>query len=672
MEPRGTRKLVSHRSAGGRRALAMVCLFVCVTTVQAQGVDRREMNTGQLILENSPEIPAQLRSDLYRYQDVRAAAFRAWSGDGDSIYVSTGFGNVDSIHRVDAPLGARRQLTFFREPIGELSRRPGSDQLVFTRDVGGSGFSAIFSMEPGTGEAVALTGDDARDTALAWDRQGTRLAYQSTRRDGRSNDIWVMRPGTDEPAEIALESPDGSWWGPVEFSADGRKLLVTNYVSVTDSRSVLVDLDRQDYEVLAGDDGNPSVNRPVAFDDEGRGFWLITDRGTEFSHLAWQSIVPGAQPELLTADIPWNVTEAVISPRRDRLAFVTNEAGQSRLYLMDTRTRRYRLVDSLPVGVVSGVLFSPDSRKLAMTINTATTPSDAFVLALGRRPLKFGRLRQWTESEVGGLDTGAFAVPELVQYRSFDGRDIPAWIQRPAGEGPHPVIVRIHGGPESMATPSFSISFQMWVATLGAAVIQPNVRGSAGYGKTYVGLDDGRRREDAVRDIGALLDWIEAEPDLDERRVVLYGGSYGGYMVLASAVHYSDRLRAAVDYVGISNFVTFLENTQDYRRDLRRKEYGDERDPEMRAFLQSISPLNNVEKITVPLFVIQGENDPRVPATEARQIVNALRSAGRDVWYMNALNEGHGFRKRENRDVMQQAVVMFFRKHLAVGDDEQQ
>ncbi|MEM9316467.1 MAG: prolyl oligopeptidase family serine peptidase, partial [Pseudomonadota bacterium] len=247
---------------------------------------------------------------------------------------------------------------------------------------------------------------------------------------------------------------------------------------------------------------------------------------------------------------------------------------------------------------------------------------------------------------------------------------IPAWVYRPEGEGPHPVIIQIHGGPEGQSRPGFSNTYQMWLQKLGVAVLRPNVRGSDGYGKTYMGLDNGFQREDSVRDIGALLDWIETQPDLDSERVAVFGGSYGGYMVLASAVHFSDRLRAAVDIVGISSFVTFLENTQDYRRDLRRAEYGDERDPAMRAHLENISPLNNIEKIKVPMFVVQGQNDPRVPVTEAEQVVAALREQGSDVWYMNALNEGHGYRKKENRDVYQQATMLFFQTYLlgASGD----
>jgi dipeptidyl aminopeptidase/acylaminoacyl peptidase len=229
-----------------------------------------------------------------------------------------------------------------------------------------------------------------------------------------------------------------------------------------------------------------------------------------------------------------------------------------------------------------------------------------------------------------------------------------------------PVIITIHGGPESQYRPNFNSNIQFWVNKLGAAVIAPNVRGSGGYGGAYVGLDNGYKREDSVKDIGALLDWIATQPDLDQDRVAVIGGSYGGYMSLASAVHYSDRLRAAVDVVGISNFVTFLKNTKDYRRALRRPEYGDERDPEMFQFLQKMSPNNNVEKIKIPLLVVQEQNDPRVPVTESEQIVKALRAQGNDVWYMNALNEGHGYRRKENRDIYQQTVVMFFKKHLQI------
>lgn len=636
-------------------------------------VEQRTLNDGNLVLEDIPEIPAAIINDLNRYQNIRAASFRAFTADGNGIIVSTRFGDVDSLHRVNMPGGARSQITFYSEPVGGVTRRPGGSELSFTRDAGGNEFAQVFQFDPATGNATMLTDGESRNGAVVWDRRGSRIAYQSTRRNGRSNDIWVMDPSNPATATVALESPDGSWWGPAEFSASGSKLLLTNYVSVTDSRAHLLDLDSGESVLLAGGANNTSTNLPVAIDDESDGFWLITDQGGEFNQLAWQPAEPGARPEVVSGDIPWGVSTAVISHDRSRIAFATNEDGMSRVYLLDTESRKYRRVESIPTGLAYGIIFSPDDRRLGMTLNLSQTPSDAFVLELGKRPLDYGDLTRWTSSEVGGLDTSAFRTPGLVRYPTFDTvderpREIPAWVYKPAGAGPFPVIISIHGGPEGQARPSFSATYQMWLDKLGVAVIQPNVRGSAGYGKSYLGLDNGFKREGSVKDIGALLDWIETQPDLDADRVAVFGGSYGGYMVLASAVHYSDKLKAAVDVVGISNFVTFLENTQDYRRDLRRVEYGDERDPEMRAHLEKISPLNNVDKIRVPLFVVQGQNDPRVPVTEAAQMVAALRALGQSVWYMNALNEGHGYRKRANRDAYQQAMILFFEEHLVQSD----
>jgi dipeptidyl aminopeptidase/acylaminoacyl peptidase len=638
--------------------------------VVADDVDRRVVNDGNLVMEDIPEIPIDVVIDLMRFQNIRAAPFRAWTPDGNGIYVSTGFGDVDAIHRVDMPGGARRQITFYREPVRDVVRQPGGERLLFTRDAGGSEFAQIFELNPSNGEAKLLTDGESRNTAVVWDRHGRRIAYQSTRRNGASNDIWIMDPSDPDEAELVLESPDGSWWSAEEFSASGRKLLLTNYVSIADSRVHVLDLDSGQLSLLAGGTDNKSANSPIAFDDEANGIWLLTDQGGEFNQLAWLPARPGARPDIVTADISWDISVATISHDRRRMAFVSNEDGMSQVYLMDTKSREYRHVENLPTGLAFGIRFSPDDRRLAMTLNTPQTPSDAFVLELGEGPLDYGLLTRWTTSEVGGLDTTAFPTPELVRYPTFDKvgdrrREIPAWVYKPAGKGPFPVIISIHGGPEGQARPAFSGTYQMWIDKLGVAVVRPNVRGSEGYGKSYLSLDNGFQREDSVKDIGALLDWIATQPDLDADRVAVYGGSYGGYMVLASAVYYSDKLKAAVDNVGISNFVSFLENTQDYRRDLRRAEYGDERDPAMRAHLESISPLNNVEKISVPLFIVQGENDPRVPVTEAKQIVEALRAQGHTVWYMNAMNEGHGYRKKNNRDKYQQATILFFREHLA-------
>jgi dipeptidyl aminopeptidase/acylaminoacyl peptidase len=646
-----------------RLVVAAALLAFALPSAQAEIV-RRTTNDGQLVLEDIPEVPRSVVEDLNRYQNVRSAGVLAWSADGRSLYVSTRFGEVSQIHRVDMPAGARTQLTFFDEPVGGASRQPQGSQLLFSMDVGGSEFAQLFLLDPADGGSRMLTDGKSLNGSTVWDRTGRRIAYLSTRRNGASNDVWMMDVDRPDAARLVLEAPDRTSWSPADFDAAGAKLLVRNYVSVTDSRIHLLDLASGRYRLLAGGKHGGGSNSAIAFDQDGKGFWLVTDGGGEFRRLAWQSLVPGSRPVVLTAGIPWNVESVAFSEDRRRGAFTVNEEGLDRLYLLDPATRRFSAVAGLPTGLVGGLEFSPDGRRLAMTLNTPRTPSDAFVLELADDPLQHGALTRWTFSEVGGLDTSTFVEPGLVRFESFDGLSVPAWVYKPPGKGPFPVVVTIHGGPEGQARPGFSSTIQLWVQKLGIAVVAPNVRGSDGYGRTYLGLDDGFRREDSVRDIGALLDWIGRQPDLDAKRVAVYGGSYGGYMVLASAVHYSDRLRAAVDVVGISNFVTFLTNTQDYRRDLRRAEYGDERDPKMREHLERISPLNNVARMAVPMLVVQGQNDPRVPVTESDQMVAALRAQGKPVWYMNALNEGHGYRKKENADVFQQVVVLFLQQHL--------
>jgi dipeptidyl aminopeptidase/acylaminoacyl peptidase len=655
------------------RLIAVGIVLVLAGTVQAIEFVRTKANNGNLVMEDVPRVPQSVIGDLNQFQNVRSASFLDWAEDGQSIYVSTRFAETNQVHRVDMPLGTRRQLTFFNEPVGAVMRRPGHQNLLFMRDANGAEFSQLFTLDPRSGATELLTDGRSRNDEAVWDRAGRNIAYQSTTRNGASNDVWLMDPDDPGNTRMVLESPDGTWWGPQEFTESGNKVLVRNYLSVADSRVHLLNLDSGEYPLLAGGGASTSSNIPIGFDENDEGYWLISNQSGEFDQLAWQPLTPGAPLQYVTEDIPWDVIDGAISHDRRRLAFIANENGLSRLYLMDTRSQEYRAVDSLPTGLIHRMAFSPDDSRIALSLNSARMPSDTFVLDLGGTPLEYGRLTRWTESEVGGLDTSDFILPELIRFPTFDKTDgakrqIPAWLYMPTGPGPHPVIISIHGGPESQARPFFSSTYQMWLAKLGVAIVVPNVRGSSGYGKSYLALDNGFKREDSVKDIGALLKWIDSNPNLDESRVGVYGGSYGGYMALASAVNYSDKLKAAVDVVGISNFVTFLENTQDYRRDLRRQEYGDERDARMRRHLEKISPVNNVRKIDIPMFIVQGQNDPRVPVTESEQMVEALRQQGLPVWYMNAMNEGHGYRKKENRDIYQQAMVLFFRQYL-VGDE---
>ena len=652
-----------------RTLLSFLFLLLLTSGVSAAEIQRWTANNGQLVMEGIPAIPETLPQTLSRYQNIRTASFAGWAKNSKHILIKTQLGEVTQLHRVDAPGGARYQLTFGEEPVGEVRRRPNSDQLALTRDEGGDEFDQIFLLNPDNGLIRMLTDGQALNNRMAWDRKGRNLAYRSTRRNGRSSDIWMQSVDSSKPLTMLLETDDGALWKPIDFSRDGKKLLIQQFVSVSDSRIYVKTLPDGELQLLAGDAENPSSNIATSFDHEDENVLFVTNQRNGAAELARANLDEETQITFVPSTANWDITQFVMSHDRKRGAFVSNERGISRLYLFDPAQMTYSRADNIPLGMISSLSFSPNNRKLGMTLNSARSPSDAFVLDLGRRPLSGGKLTRWTVSEVGGLDTRKFSTPTQVTYPSpTDDPDIvlptPAFVYMPPGRGPFPVIIHAHGGPESQFRPRFNSDFQMWIEELGVAVIAPNIRGSLGYGSHYITMDNGYKREAAIKDIGALLDWIALQPKLDKNRVAVMGASYGGYIALASAVHYSDRLRAAVDRFGISNFVTFLENTQDYRRESRRIEYGDERDPEMRAFLEKISPLNNVDKIKIPLFVQQGQNDPIVPMSESEQLVKALREQGQTVWYMNALNEGHNYDKKENRDLYQQATFLFLQKYL--------
>ncbi|MDA8709629.1 alpha/beta fold hydrolase [Gammaproteobacteria bacterium] len=637
------------------------CFLGVISALSSQ--ESRTENNGNLILEDIPAIPNSIKEDLSKFQNVRSAAFRGFNNQNEGLFISTRFGNVSQLHLVKSPGAARNQITYFQEPIGSVAMHPTQSSIAFTMDRGGSEYSQIYLLDPKSASTQMLTDGVSRNGGPLWSNSGDRIAFQSTKRNGSSNDVWVMSIDDPQNTKLILESPDGSWWGAVDWTEDDDKVLIQNYISIANSKAYIVDLNTQKKTLLLGNKDAPSVNSALAFDKDDKGIFFITNQYGEFNQLAYYNIAT-SEVTVISKEISWDVDGFSISEDSKKAAFVVNENGYSSLYLLNPKSFAFKKVTSLPIGLIGSMQFSKDNRSLGLTLNTYQSPSDTYVLDLQYSSLRYGKLTRWTYSEVGGLDTSKFVEPELIHYESFDGRKIPAFIYAKKTGSPQPVIISIHGGPEGQARPSFSSTYQLWMANLGAAVITPNVRGSDGYGKEYLSLDNGFKREDSVKDIGALLDWIKTQPHLDSSRVAVYGGSYGGYMVLASAVHYSDRLKAAVDIVGISNFVTFLKNTKDYRRDLRRVEYGDERDPDMEAFLQNISPNNNVDQIQVPMFVVQGENDPRVPVTEAEQVVKSLRNNGKKVWYMNALNEGHGYRKKENRDIYQQAVILFLKENL--------
>jgi dipeptidyl aminopeptidase/acylaminoacyl peptidase len=577
------------------------------------------------------------------------------------MIISTRFGNTAQLHKVVAPLGARTQLTFFEEPIAGANHDPvKGDFFLFTRDQGGNEFGQLYRYDLADG-AITLLSDGGRSQngRGVWSTRGDRIAYGSTRRNGTDRDVYIMdprQPGTDR----RLTEVKGGGWGVADWSPDDQSLLLAERVSVAESHLWLLDAVTGAKTEFTPRNETGVAYGAAVFSPDGKGVYLTTDRDFEFQRLAYVDRATKAFT-YLTTGLKHDVEEFDLSDDGRMIAFTTNEDGLNRMYLMDTATRAYRAVAGLPVATINGLNWHKDNRHLALTINSPRSAADVYVL-----DAQEGATTRWTESELGGLVAANLSEAELVRWKSFDGLEISGFLYRPSAKfaGKRPVIINIHGGPEGQAQPGFLGRSNYYLNELGVAIVYPNVRGSTGFGKTFVSLDNGPKREDSVKDIGALLDWIATQPDLDASRVMITGGSYGGYMTLACAFHYNDRIRCSVDVVGISNFISFLENTESYRRDLRRVEYGDERDPAMRAVFERIAPLAHAKQITKPLFIVQGANDPRVPRTEAVQMFETVRGNGGPVWYLEAKDEGHGFRKKANIDYQFYATVMFVREHL--------
>jgi dipeptidyl aminopeptidase/acylaminoacyl peptidase len=614
-----------------------------------------------LVVEGVPPHSVELKAEAGRYLEFRAAGFSSWHPMKREMLIGTRFAETPQLHEVKMPGGARRQLTFSPEPVGGGIWQPRRGRyIVFAQDTGGGEFFQYYRLDPDTGRITLLTDGKSRNGSGRFSESGNQLAYTSTRRTGRDTDVWVMNPVEPKTDRLLCELSGGGW-SVTDWSDDEARLLLQEYISINQSRLYLLDAKTGAKELITPDEPTPVSYGDALFAKDGKAIFCTTDQDSEFQRLVRLDLRT-KEITVLTADIPWDVSEFDLSPDGKRIALITNEDGVGKLHLIDARSGKKLRGPELPLGIPSGVTWHENGRDLAFSFNSAQSPTDAYSYDVKSR-----KLERWTESETGGLNTTAFIEPELIRVKSFDGLPVSGFLYRPDTKkfpGKRPIIVSIHGGPEGQSRPIFQARNNYYLNELGVAVLYPNVRGSSGYGKTFLTLDNGFKREESVKDIGAFLIWIAQDASLDADRIAVMGGSYGGYMTLASLVHFSDRLRCGVDVVGISSFVTFLKNTQDYRRDLRRVEYGDERDPAMAEFLQRISPLTSVDKIRKPLFVVQGQNDPRVPVTEAEQMVKAIRDQGGVGWYLMAKDEGHGFAKKKNSDFQFLSTIQFLREYL--------
>ena len=625
--------------------------------VQSQELELREMDNW--ILKGVPdEIPEGIKQQFKEYREISGNSFRSWMPDGKGMLISS----ESQIYHLGEPEGAVRKLTSFDNPAigGNFNPDDNRHGFLFSMDEDGREHFQYYYYNLEDSTQRLLTDGKSINDAGRWDRSGDYFVYSSNRRNQRDFDIYKAPLKDPEEAEMILEG-EGNWRnGP--FSFDNEKMLVYHYISESESYYYILDM-----ETLEKRQVNP-VDEKIAYgwaefkgDDEG--LFVISDEASNYKNLHYYDIEESKMTNL-TEDIDWNVSRMQVNEDGSKLAFTVNYHGISELYLMDSETFEYNKMDKIPHGIVTDFQFSSDDEKLALRLNSDRHPGEIFAINLEDQSLN-----RWTQAQAGKVNPEDLIVPEIIQYPTFDkidndSRKIPSFYYEPPEDGPHPVLIHIHGGPAAQFRPQFNHFIQFLVREMGIAVLAPNVRGSTGYGKTFEQMDNKMKREDAVRDIGHLLRWVEDNESLDEKKVALRGGSYGGYMVYASQIHYGEKIEAGISSFGIADLLSYLKNTQEFRKELLREEYGDERDSEMQAFLKEISPITNAEQIETPTFIIHGANDPRVPKSQAERMLEVIYENDIDVWYLMAQDEGHGFNRSANLHFANQAVILFLREYL--------
>jgi dipeptidyl aminopeptidase/acylaminoacyl peptidase len=647
------------------RRTGVICAAILLLPLRAAWADAI-VPGDNLVLDGIPPIPAAIALQSLPYTEFRTSRFLSWHPTKREILIATRNDNVNQVHRVAEPGVKPEPLTDFKDPVNAASYQPKrGDYFLFEKATGGDEAYQISRLDLDSRSVTSISTPDERAGSPAWNHEGNRIVFFSLKLDRKNpqqpakSDLHLVDPLHPE-SDTVIATFDGGGWGGLRWSMDDKTLLFEEIISVNESHLWVMDVETVERRRVTP--GHKGVRYSAArFAPADAGLYATSDHDSEFRRLVFIDLATGKE-DVLMPHLKYDVDEFSVAKRSKRIAFITNEDGAHVLRFYDIESGKELPRPPLVSGVISGLRWNKQGDELAFNHASSRSAGDVFSWNINTV-----QMTRWTSGAPPQVNASEFAEPKLIRWKSFDGLGISGLIYSPPAarfRGKRPVIINIHGGPESQARAGYLGRGNYFVNELGFAVIFPNVRGSTGFGKTFMTLDNGTKREDAVKDIGALLDWIKKQPDLDARHVLVMGGSYGGYMSLAVAARYPERIAGAIDLVGISNFVTFLNNTETYRRDLRRVEYGDERDPAMRAFLEKISPLAHAGRITKPMFVIQGRNDPRVPFTEAEQIVASLKKQKTRVWFLMAKDEGHGFAKKANADYLFYAQVKFMQETL--------
>jgi dipeptidyl aminopeptidase/acylaminoacyl peptidase len=645
----------------------VLCGLLLLATATAGAQQEMLQPAENLVAKGITPIPRSILASISTYSENRQASVLSWVGASREILICTRLGAAYQIHRVAMPGGARRQLTFVPDGIffpgpeddSMAPARPDGSGFVYTRDTGaGAESTQLFFYDFATAKTTLLTDPKARSDAPVWSRDGKLLAFTSTSRNGGDWDIWVMDPA--DPSSRRMLAEFSGTWKVLDWSDAGTTLLARqNVAGFSQHKLWLVDVKTGAQRELTPDTSPAFI--PIAKFGSPSVVYAATDSGSEFVRAVRIDVAGGRMTPLL-ANVRGNAESLSVSSDGKLVAFAANEEGVGTLHVHDTVLGRERPLRDLPVGSVLTVKFRPNSTELAFDVVSAKHPRDVFSVDVST-----SKVSRWTAGELNGLNGDQLVDAELIRWKSFDQLHITGFLYRPPKTftGRRPVMINIHGGPVGQERPRFLGFSNYFVNELGVALIYPNVRGSSGFGRDFVDADNGLNREGPVKDIGALLDWISAQPDLDPSRVMVTGISYGGYMSYAAATTYPDRIKCLLVGAGISNLATDLDNTAPAGKDVRRGEYGDERDPKIREFLERIAPIHHAAKLQQPLFIAHGQNDTRVPLAQAEQMAAAVEKNGRPVWFLLVKDEGHALgARRGTQDYLFSAWALFVQEYL--------
>lgn len=640
-------------------------LVIVTLTVVVLAQDGEILPGPKLIVDGIPKIPASLLMPVTKYGNTYAYSLIGWDPIKPEVVVLQKSPRMWDIARIKVAGESPVAFTYAPSRCIDTFYQPQGKSLVFTVDyTSGAELNQLYYYNIATQKGRLITDGKSRNLYPMWSNSGEWLIYSSARRNGKDLDIYVVKPD-DQESDRLVAQVNGADWAAFDWSPDDRKVIISDAKSTNESYLWILDVSTGAKSLLTPSRrGEKIFNGSYAqFSKDSTGVYHITDRDSEFQRLAYVDIATGRYT-YLTSQIAWDVEEFVLSPDRSLLAFITNEGGISKLRILNTASGKELPVPKLPAGIINGLRWHISGSYLGFAISSTTSPGDIY-----STDVKTGALEKWTRRSAARVQSAALSEPELIEWKSFDGRMIPGYLYRPAAKftGKRPVLIDIHGGFGFQYRPGFRDKENYFTSEMGIAMIYPNIRGSGGYGKTYMKLDNGYNREDSYKDIGTLLDWIKVQPDLDAEKVIVRGASLGGNVALAVATMYGDRIRGAISWAGASNIATCLETVDPWYKDGFREEYGDERDSTMHQYLERIAPVRNIKKAGAPLLIVHGSLDARVPVSESEQMIAAAKREGIQVWSLFVTDEGHGFGDPTTRSFFFLTEVVFVDRYLREG-----